>query len=137
MWIRVAIGVVLLVVGGVWIGQGVGWIEGSFMTGEAVWAVIGRGRGGRRPLADQERDACPSAGLRRSLPRMPVRQGGQSSFTASRGSGGMRNPKFSNAAPRLSMNRPASSGARYVAKNSRIRGQSSARRASATRLANG
>ena len=41
MWIRVAIGVVLLVVGGVWIGQGVGWIEGSFMTGEAVWAVIG------------------------------------------------------------------------------------------------
>ena len=27
MWIRVAIGVVLLVVGGVWIGQGVGWIE--------------------------------------------------------------------------------------------------------------
>jgi len=41
MWIRVAIGVVLLVVGGVWIGQGVGWIEGSFMTGEAVWVVIG------------------------------------------------------------------------------------------------
>ena len=41
MWIRVVIGVVLLVVGGVWIGQGAGWIEGSFMTGEAVWAVIG------------------------------------------------------------------------------------------------
>jgi hypothetical protein len=41
MWVRVVIGVVLLVVGGVWIGQGVGWIEGSFMTGEAVWAVIG------------------------------------------------------------------------------------------------
>jgi len=32
---------VLLVVGGVWFFQGVGVIEGSFMTGEAVWAVIG------------------------------------------------------------------------------------------------
>ena len=41
MWIRVVIGVVFLLVGGVWIGQGVGWIHGSFMTGEAVWAVIG------------------------------------------------------------------------------------------------
>jgi hypothetical protein len=41
MWVRVAIGVVFVVVGAVWIGQGVGWIHGSFMTGEAVWAVIG------------------------------------------------------------------------------------------------
>jgi hypothetical protein len=41
MWIRVAIGVVFLLVGCVWVGQGVGWIHGSFMTGEAVWAVIG------------------------------------------------------------------------------------------------
>lgn len=41
MWIRVVIGVVFLLVGGVWIGQGVGWIHGSFMTGEAVWAIIG------------------------------------------------------------------------------------------------
>jgi len=40
-WIRRAIAVVLLVVGGVWFFQGVGVIEGSFMTGEAVWAVIG------------------------------------------------------------------------------------------------
>ena len=37
---RVA-GVVLCVVGAVWFGQGVGWIGGSFMSGEAVWAVIG------------------------------------------------------------------------------------------------
>jgi hypothetical protein len=43
MWIRFAIGVVCLLVGAVWIGQGVGWIHGSFMTGEAVWAVIGAG----------------------------------------------------------------------------------------------
>ena len=41
MWIRWAIAVALLVVGGVWFFQGVGVIEGSFMTGEAVWAVIG------------------------------------------------------------------------------------------------
>jgi hypothetical protein len=38
---RVITGAVLSVVGVVWIGQGVGWIGGSFMTGEAVWAVIG------------------------------------------------------------------------------------------------
>jgi hypothetical protein len=30
-----------LVVGLIWLGQGVGLIGGSFMTGEAVWAVIG------------------------------------------------------------------------------------------------
>jgi hypothetical protein len=41
MRVRLVIAVVLLVVGAVWIGQGVGVIEGSFMTGEAVWAVIG------------------------------------------------------------------------------------------------
>ncbi len=36
-----AIGLVLLVVGLVWFFQGIGVIEGSFMTGEAIWAVIG------------------------------------------------------------------------------------------------
>ena len=41
MRIRVALGVVLVAVGIVWLGQGVGAIGGSFMTGEAVWAVIG------------------------------------------------------------------------------------------------
>ncbi|HEY1738708.1 MAG TPA: hypothetical protein VGI86_08365 [Acidimicrobiia bacterium] len=40
MW-RVAIAVVLVVVGAVWFGQGVGLIGGSFMSGEAIWAVIG------------------------------------------------------------------------------------------------
>jgi hypothetical protein len=39
--IRLVIGVLLVLVGIVWVGQGVGIIEGSFMTGEAVWAVIG------------------------------------------------------------------------------------------------
>ena len=41
MWLRRAIGIALVVIGGVWFFQGVGVIEGSFMTGEAVWAVIG------------------------------------------------------------------------------------------------
>ncbi len=35
------VGVVFVAVGAVWIGQGVGAIGGSFMTGQAVWAVIG------------------------------------------------------------------------------------------------
>jgi len=42
-WIRRALAVALIVVGGVWFFQGVGVIEGSFMTGEALWAVIGAG----------------------------------------------------------------------------------------------
>jgi hypothetical protein len=41
MWIRRVVAIVLLIVGVVWFFQGVGVIEGSFMTGEAVWAVIG------------------------------------------------------------------------------------------------
>jgi hypothetical protein len=49
MWIRRAIAIVLVVAGVVWFFQGVGVIEGSFMTGEAIWAVIGA--------------ACVAAGL--------------------------------------------------------------------------
>ena len=41
MWVRLIIGVALVVVGGVWIGQGVGAVRGSFMTGQPVWALIG------------------------------------------------------------------------------------------------
>jgi hypothetical protein len=35
------VGVVMCLVGALWVGQGVGLVGGSFMTGEAVWAVIG------------------------------------------------------------------------------------------------
>lgn len=38
---RMIVGAVLCVVGVVWIGQGIGLIEGSFMTDQAIWAVIG------------------------------------------------------------------------------------------------
>jgi hypothetical protein len=41
VWIRRAIAIALVLVGGVWFFQGIGVIEGSFMTGEALWAVIG------------------------------------------------------------------------------------------------
>jgi hypothetical protein len=35
------LGLVLILVGGVWFSQGVGWLGGSSMTGETLWAVIG------------------------------------------------------------------------------------------------
>ena len=38
---RRIIGIILVVIGGVWFGQGIGAIHGSFMTGQALWAVIG------------------------------------------------------------------------------------------------
>jgi len=38
---RVVIAALLFSLGAVWIGQGVGMIHGSLMTGEAIWAVIG------------------------------------------------------------------------------------------------
>ena len=38
---RLVVGAIAILVGIVWFGQGIGAIGGSFMTGEAVWAVIG------------------------------------------------------------------------------------------------
>ena len=55
---RIVLGAVCCAVGVIWFGQGVGLIGGSFMSGEAVWAVIGAVallfgatllRGARRP----------------------------------------------------------------------------------------
>jgi hypothetical protein len=37
----VALGAFLVVIGAVWFGQGIGWIGGSPMTGDNMWAVIG------------------------------------------------------------------------------------------------
>ena len=39
--VRRVVGVIAILIGLVWIGQGVGAIGGSFMSGEAIWAVIG------------------------------------------------------------------------------------------------
>lgn len=38
---RLVLAAVLALVGLVWIGQGLGFIGGSFMTGSLVWAAIG------------------------------------------------------------------------------------------------
>ncbi len=38
---RLYIGLAVIVVGLIWTGQGLGWIGGSFMTGEAVWVLVG------------------------------------------------------------------------------------------------
>jgi hypothetical protein len=40
VWLSI-LGVVLVLLGGVWLFQGVGVIGGSFMTGEPLWVVIG------------------------------------------------------------------------------------------------
>ena len=41
MWVRVAIGVVLCAVGVLWVGQGVGMVHGSGMTGHPQYAALG------------------------------------------------------------------------------------------------
>jgi hypothetical protein len=47
MWSKLArtigliIGALVVLVGGVWIGQGAGLIKGSFMTGSPTWLAIG------------------------------------------------------------------------------------------------
>jgi hypothetical protein len=38
---RLVLAAVIALVGIVWLGQGVGLIGGSFMTGSPLWAVIG------------------------------------------------------------------------------------------------
>lgn len=39
--IGLIIGALAVLVGGVWIGQGAGFIRGSFMTGSPTWLAIG------------------------------------------------------------------------------------------------
>jgi hypothetical protein len=39
--VRVVVGVLLVLVGGVWFLQGIDVLGGSFMSGEIIWSVIG------------------------------------------------------------------------------------------------
>jgi hypothetical protein len=39
----IVLGVVLVLVGLLWIGQGLGYVKGSFMTGAMLWTWIGAG----------------------------------------------------------------------------------------------
>lgn len=41
MWIRGVVGIVLIVVGGVWIAQGSGAMHGSMMTGHSQYTGLG------------------------------------------------------------------------------------------------
>jgi hypothetical protein len=34
-------GLIMIAIGGIWWGQGVGYVSGSFMSGNTTWAVIG------------------------------------------------------------------------------------------------
>ena len=36
-----ALGVGLLLLGGLWTAQGLGYVKGSFMTGQQLWTTIG------------------------------------------------------------------------------------------------
>jgi hypothetical protein len=38
---RMVLGGVMVLFGGLWIGQGLGYVGGSFMTGQMKWAYIG------------------------------------------------------------------------------------------------
>ncbi len=40
-WLRGILGVICLLIGIVWIGQGLSFIPGSFMTGQLMWAILG------------------------------------------------------------------------------------------------
>ena len=38
---RVVIGIIAVLLGLVWVGQGIGLLPGSFMSGDLTWAVVG------------------------------------------------------------------------------------------------
>jgi len=38
---RLVVAAVLLIVGGLWIGQGTGTVGGSAMSGQSMWAIVG------------------------------------------------------------------------------------------------
>lgn len=39
--VLIVLGVIALVTGAVWVGQGLGYLPGSFMTGNKTWFTIG------------------------------------------------------------------------------------------------
>ena len=40
-WILIGVGVLLLLIGGVWTLQGIGILLGSFMSSQPFWAIVG------------------------------------------------------------------------------------------------
>ncbi len=41
VWARGIVGVVVLLIGLLWIGQGLGVVRGSFMSGQLLYAILG------------------------------------------------------------------------------------------------
>jgi hypothetical protein len=41
VWLKGLVGAICVLIGVVWIGQGIGVVPGSFMTGQLMWAIIG------------------------------------------------------------------------------------------------
>ena len=41
VWVKGILGAILVLFGAVWLGQGIGLLPGSFMTGQLMWAIIG------------------------------------------------------------------------------------------------
>ena len=40
-WVKAVVGLVCVLLGGAWIGQGLGILPGSIMSGQIIWAIIG------------------------------------------------------------------------------------------------
>lgn len=40
-WLPLGLGLLAVVVGAVWTLQGLGYLDGSVMTGKTIWAIIG------------------------------------------------------------------------------------------------
>jgi hypothetical protein len=40
-WLKSIVGIVLILLGLLWIGQGSNLLPGSFMSGQTMWAIIG------------------------------------------------------------------------------------------------
>ncbi|MFC0509298.1 hypothetical protein [Micromonospora costi] len=40
-WFLLTLGLLAVVIGAVWTVQGLGFVEGSVMTGERIWVVVG------------------------------------------------------------------------------------------------
>ncbi|MDG4780492.1 hypothetical protein O7614_12650 [Micromonospora sp. WMMD961] len=40
-WLPLTLGLLAIVIGAVWTVQGLGYVSGSVMTGEKIWAVLG------------------------------------------------------------------------------------------------
>ena len=58
------LGLVMVLLGAVWFAQGVGWLGGSSMTGETLWAVIG-------PVVAALGAILAATGLTRARRRVP------------------------------------------------------------------